>query len=64
MVSGGSLFEKIPKTTGLTFEEAITQLKKGKKIHIKGSNNYVHIIMDANYFSGSEMLSNDWEVIE
>ncbi len=52
------------KTTGLTFEEAITLLKAGKNITIKGSNNYMHVIMDHNMFSRAEILSNDWEILE
>lgn len=58
----------LQKTTGLTFEEAITAFKAGKKIMVRDDRCVSCIyepISDYVYgFEFSHMLSNNWEIVE
>ncbi len=55
-----------PKTTGLTFEEAITAFKAGKKIKRKEWAKFFYLQrneIDDSSINSTDMLAEDWEIV-
>ena len=53
-----------PKTTGLTFEEAITAFKVHKKIQRKHWIGTISYKNESLYFAIEDVFANDWEIVE
>lgn len=55
----------VQKTKGLSFEEAITAFKKGKKIKHMLNGGEFYITTEKIYcFHSNEIMSNDWKIVE
>lgn len=59
-------YEDEPKTTGLTFEEAIVAFKNGKKIkrNAWGAYHWLLLHNKSSTINNDDIMNNDWEIID